>query len=287
MFRKYLNHRRQVLRAFWKDKRQVYALVFFFVFLLTLKFWSNHATEERRAIRSAQRQADAEYVVSEVERRKAERHTDTPEVTTTSDADPLTAHTTQDDVTYPPPVETFENVELITSGPYKGMTVEAANAAARQHLAESKAAATRWHEWEQKGIALSKRMVELSKKRNPLTEASLTNGDAYLRNMLDYYAQLSDEQIEHTWQEVLALRPEDKAKVDRFFTDLVNHKRGSSSKRPEQIAQDARDILRIREAIRVAKREWEVEWQLLLQEMRDHRAKKPPKSILPKNLTGR
>lgn len=168
-------------------------------------------------------------------------------------------------------VEVMDGVEVVTSGPLKGMTLEATKAAANQKRAETVAAARKRRQWELRRDALKKRYLENVDRLIASARATLASADAELDAMLSLYALMSPEQLEYAREEALKNMPAEK--VEAFFDALANHR---TTKTPEQLTKDAQDFLKSREARRIADREIEVEKQQIALEEEELRRTEPP-----------
>lgn len=169
-----------------------------------------------------------------------------------------------------PNFETFGNVEIVTSGPYKGMTREAAKEASRRELQEAKAAATRRHEWNLRYRAASQQLRENIRKQIALGDTLVESADAELSAMLALLSLLSDEQLDYARQELLKDYPS--ADVDPFFAAIAN---STARKTPEQLDKDIRKLLSSREAYDAVDRELEIEWMAIQQEFAELDRTKP------------
>ena len=163
------------------------------------------------------------------------------------------------------------SVAVVTSGPYKGMTVEAAKAAEKQKLPEIIAAAEKRRQWELRKAALKKRWRANRDRLTAIADAALASADAELEAVLSVYALMSPEQLEYAREEALKTMPAEK--VEAFFDELANHR---STKTPEQLTKDAQDILKSREARRIARREYDVERERIAIEEEELKRTEPP-----------
>ena len=160
-------------------------------------------------------------------------------------------------------VEVVDSVEVVTSGPYKGMTVEAAKAAANKELADVKA-------WYRRKRAYDQRYSEYAEKVKAHTKAFLASADAELETMISVYALMSPEQLEYARQEAFKTLPAEK--VEAFFNDLANHR---TTKTPEELTKDAQDILKSRKALKIIDAELDVEREQLALEAEELDRTKP------------
>ncbi len=253
-------------------------IVFLAIFIPTFLLVYGHQQAKQRQERQASipdelQQLDAE-AKAEVLRRKVEKEKtepSTPSLELTGQASPIEGF---QENTQPPSTENVADVERISSGPHKGMTLQESYAASRKERAEAKNAVRKHHEWHLQAKALDKKLIAASRKSRAIARAVLASADAELSAVLDVYALMSDEQLKYARQEALKTLPADK--VERFFNDLANHKANDTTKTHEQISQDAKDILRSREARRIASREVDVEFEQIRQEIAEHNRNMPP-----------
>ena len=233
--------------------------------VLTL-FLSDVYKDKRRREFDAKRQQELAEITAEAQRRhlaaKSQRGESQTERTGQFPPVDRIKPSTTDMTPEPPSTEKKQSVELMTSGPLKGMPVEDAKAFARQHLADSKA----WH----------RRRDELERRRHKnidqtiaLALASSNGVDDKLSTMLSVFKLMSDEQLEGLRKELLKTKPAEE--VNALFDDLVR----SSTKTPEQITRDAKEILKSREAYRAARRELQVESEQIQLEYAELERTKP------------
>lgn len=251
----------------------------FFTLLLIVSFivsflWIRHDAREKRIRRDLRIH---EQILEDEREAKAEAQHRNAEKTALAPTAPLIRPTPETETeTEPPPgvgmsVEVKDGVEVVTSGPLKGMTLEEAKAAEMQRRAETLAAAEKRWEWERRRDALKKRYLENSRKLRASARATLASADAELDAMLSLFKLMSPEQLEYAREEALKTLPAEK--VEAFFDALANH---GNAKTPEQLTKDAQDILKSREARRIADREIEVESQQIALEEEELRRTEPP-----------
>jgi len=271
MFRKLF---KDVLSRRTFTAREMLCVIIFFsvfegTFIPTFLFLSERLEEENcreseARLREKRQRKDLD-IRAEVQRRQLEKEKSEPSNASLEITGPA------DSLDGVPSIDTAGEVERITSGPHKGMTLQESYAAAREEMAAQKAAVRKRHEWNLQAKALDKELIAASRKYSALVRARLESGNAELKLMLDAFLLLSPEQLDYARREALKTLPPDK--VDAFFNDLANH---SSTKTAEQISQDAKDILRSREASRIAFREVEVELEQIRQRIAEHERQMPP-----------
>ncbi len=204
---------------------------------------------------------DEKEARAEAERRNAEKSALAPTPETETEPQPGVGMT----------VEVKDGVEVVTSGPLKGMTLEEAKEAEYKRRAETLAAAEKRFQWELRRDALKKRYLANVDKLRASARATIASADAELDAMLSLYALMTPEQLEYAREEALKTLPAEK--VEAFFDALANHR---TTKTPEQLTKDAQDILKSREAIRIADREIEVESQQIALEYEELNRTEPP-----------
>ena len=236
--------RGQVVRA------AIYLPIAVLTVIIVAAYFDKQRAEHRREFEAKWQQEQAE-IKTEAQRRYLENQkSETGESPTelTGQGSPVDRGTpaTADMTPAPPSTEIRESVELMTSGPLKGMTVEDAKAFANKHIADAKAAATKRHEWELRKKELNHRWSKNSKQLVALARARATGVDDELQTMRSVFKLMSDEHLEGLRQDLLRTKPAEE--VNAFFADLAS----TSTKTPEQITRDAEDILKSREAYKAA-----------------------------------
>lgn len=237
------------------------------VMFLSIDFYFDLQAKHRREFFAEVKQEQAE-IKSEAQRRYSALQS-----TDRSDTAELAFQTADPQSTEPPAespsTEFVENVEVMTSGPLKGMTVESAKAFANQTLADSKAAATKRHEWELRRKEVRQRRSKNADQRINLALASTKRGDDERAMMLSVFKLMSEDQREQVRQELLETEPADK--VNAFFDKVAN----APTKTDEQLQKDAKDILKSREAYRAARRELQIEREQIQLELEELERIKP------------
>ena len=176
---------------------------------------------------------------------------ETPEEHVGNDTESHQAEAHSDDET----TDETTPVARITHGPHKGMTVEEY----REHA-----------ELMNRKKELSRRLIEYSKKEIALADALLKSADDELSAMLSVFALLSPEQREIVRQEALKTVPADQ--VETFFEDLPNH---STTRTPDQITKDAKEIIESRKVRAIIFEQLGVEFEQIKKELRESERNKP------------
>lgn len=239
----------------------VKATISLIIICLAIDFYFDSQAKHRREF-FAQKEIEKAEIKSEAQRRfsasqKGER-SDTPQFPLET-ADP---ESTEPPAGERPSTEFVERVELVASGPLKGMTVEAAKAFANQKLADSKA-------WELRRKKVRQRRSKNDDQTINLAIASTKRGDDKRAMMLSVFKLMPDEQREQVRQELLETEPADK--VNAFFDDMAN----APTKTDEQLQKEAKDILKSREAFRAAYKELQIEREQIMLELEELERIKP------------
>lgn len=140
-----------------------------------------------------------------------------------------------------------------TEGPYKGMTYEEAIKLWNKQYRDN---------WD--------RQMEYGKKLKVLSSALVDSSRAERSVMLSLFADLTPEQLAYARKVALETMPAEK--VDVFFKDLEKF---GEVKSPEELSQEAEDILLSREAWKIADRELAVEREALRAEEQELLRTKP------------
>lgn len=244
-------------------------LFFFVLFIPTFAFFYGRAQEKEEKLRDQRIQEQREEARVEALRRNAEKPATAPDprfrvAPTATPIQPTPETAVQQPGEAP-------SVAVVTSGPYKGMTIEAAKAAEKEKIPALMAAAEKRRQWELRRDALKKRKLANTERIIASAEATLASADAELDATLSLYALMSPEQLEYAREEALKNMPAEK--VEAFFDALANHR---STKTPEQLTKEAQDILKSREAHKIARREIRVESQQIALEYEELRRTEPP-----------
>ena len=250
-------------------------LIWIVLFIPTFAFFHERrqATERRSRNLQVHEQIlkDREEARAEALRRNAEKSAPDPSVRVAStDLSNRPTPETEQQPGEGPSVEVIDGVEWVTSGTYKGMTLEVATAA-NQHRLDTISAAKKRREWELRRDALKKRFLANSERIGALADAAIASAKAELEAILSLFKLMSPEQLEYARQEALKTLPAEK--VEAFFDDLANHR---TTKTPEQLTKDAQDILKSREIRDIARREIQVESQQIALEREELKRTEPP-----------
>lgn len=248
------------------SKRWIFTwLLWLALFIPTFAFFygRHEAREEKHREMKIQYESlrDEKEARAEAERRNAEKTALAPTPENETEPQPGVGMT----------LEVKDGVEVVTSGPLKGMTLEEAKEAEYKRRAETLEAAKKRRQWERRRDALKKRDIENSRKVRASARATLASADAELDAMLSLYALMTPEQLEYVREEALKNMPAEK--VEAFFDALANHR---TTKTPEQLTKDAQDILKSREAHKIARREIEIESQQIALEYEELKRTEPP-----------
>lgn len=244
-------------------RKAVVASISLIIICFGINFYFDRDVERYKAS-TKQRWREQAKIRTEAQRRHSESKQKTEPV---SDTPQLTLETPDPQLTQRQPdegpsTEVVEKVEIMTSGPLKGMEVEAAKAFANQNLADAKAWASRRKE------ALQRESKNGEQIEN-LAIASTKRGDDERAIMLSIFKLMPEEQREQVRQELLQTEPADK--VNAFFDDVAN----APTKTHEQLQKDAKDILKSREAYRAAYRELQIEYEQIQLELEELERTKP------------
>ena len=168
-----------------------------------------------------------------------------------------------------------DTVEVVHTGPLKGLPLDLAKEIHKEYTAASLARAKRYHEWDLRRKDHKERDIALTKKE-------LAHGDALLANsrklgdmLLAVYARMSPEQLEEARKEELKTQPAEV--VDSFFRRVAEY---GTSKSPEQIEQAVQDFKKTRETLLIKRQEFVAEREQLNREWEELQRTEP----LPPNL---
>ena len=130
-----------------------------------------------------------------------------------------------------------DTVEVVHTGPLKGLPVDLAKEIHKEYTAASIARAKRYDAWYQQWQAHRKREKALFDKEIAHGDAILANSKKRGEIMLAVYARMSPEQLEAARKEALKTQPPEV--VDSFFRKVEEYR---TSKSPDQIEQDAQRL---------------------------------------------
>ena len=252
-------------------RKAVVASISLIIVCFGINFYFDSDVERYKESTEQRWREEAEIRAEAKRRNSVKEKTETGKIAAARVSQPPVDHrkTTTADTPETLSTETRDRVEVVTSGPLKGMEVEAAKAFARQHLADAKTAARKRHEWELKRKEIRQRQSKNEDQILNLIRARTERGDDELGLILSIYTLMPEEQREQARQKLLQTEPADK--VNAFFDNVAN----TATKTPEQIQQDAKDILKSREAYYAARRELEIEYEQLKLELEEHDNARP------------
>lgn len=168
-----------------------------------------------------------------------------------------------------------DTVEVVHTGPLKGLPLDLAKEIHKEYTAASIARAKRYHEWDL-------RMKDYKERESTLFEKELAHKDALIANsrkraeiILAVYARMSPEQLKAAREEALKTQPVEV--VNSFFAQVVA---SSTDKSPEEINQEVQDIEKTHETLGIEQQELVTEREQITREEKELQRTKP----LPPNL---
>ena len=168
-----------------------------------------------------------------------------------------------------------DTVEVVHTGPLKGLPVDVAKEIHKEYTAASIARAKRYHEWDLRRKDHKERDIALAKRELAHGDAVLADSKKQRENLLAVFALMSPEQLEAAREEALKTQPAEE--VDLFFRHVAEF---GTAETPEQIEQDAQSLQENRVALAQAKRELVAEREQIQREWQELQRTKP----LPPNL---
>lgn len=168
-----------------------------------------------------------------------------------------------------------DTVEIVQTGPLKGLPLDVAKEIHKEYTAASRERAKRYHEWDQQWQAHRERDGALVKKELALGDAVLADSKKSLENVLAFFALMSPEALEAARED--ALKTQSAEDVDIFFSRVEAF---GAAKTPEQIEQDEQSLQENKEARALARRALEAEREEITREREELQRTKP----LPPNL---
>ena len=243
---------------------------------LTLLFLHYDSKQDR--IRESTLEARVEKARSEVQRLKAEaKRKGTPQSTpaslkVSSETAPTAASPTPDGngVTMP-----GDTVEVVQTGPFKGLPLDVAKEIHKEYTAASLARAKRYDEWDQRRRAYKEKDIALAKRELAHVDAVLADSKKHRENRLAFFALMSPEALEAARKEALKTLPAEQ--VDSFFRSVAEF---GISKSAEEVNQEAQALAENHKALNLAGRELEAEREQFTREWEEIKRTKP----LPPNL---
>ena len=164
-----------------------------------------------------------------------------------------------------------DTVEIVHTGPFKGLPLDVAKEIHKEYTAASLARAKRYHEWDLRRSDHKERDIALDKKELAHGDAVLANSKKFGETYLASFALMSPEALETARKELLKTQPAEE--VDSFFTKVKAY---GTSKSREQINQEVQDYEKTRETLAIAKRELVAEREQLTRESEELQRTKPP-----------
>ncbi|MCG9130198.1 hypothetical protein J5I95_00815 [Candidatus Poribacteria bacterium] len=168
-----------------------------------------------------------------------------------------------------------DTVEIVHTGPLKGLPLDLAKEIHKEYTDASIARAKRYDEWYQQQQAHRERDRALFEKEVALGDALSADSKKRREQILAVYTTMSPEQLEAARKEALKTQPAEY--VELFFKHVSEF---STSKSPEQIAQEAQDGQRNNEKLWIKRDELHAEREQLNREWDELQRTKP----LPPNL---
>ncbi|MYB95834.1 hypothetical protein F4054_00730 [Candidatus Poribacteria bacterium] len=256
-----------------------FSVIFFFsitafnIFVLYLDSKNDQARVEALEARLAEARAEVRHLKSPAAKRNgtaqstpaslkvsSETETQTPAVHAPDDTDVSTSDDT---------------VEVVHTGPLKGLPLDVAKAIHEEYTAASIARAKRYDEWYQQWQAHRERDRTLVKKELARADAVLADSKKSRENSLAFFALMSPEELEAARKE--ALKTQTAEAVDLFFRQVAEF---GPAKTLEQIEQDAQSLKENRVALAQTGRALETEREEITLERDELQRTKP----LPPNL---
>lgn len=269
-----------MIRKFFSNRPKQKNIIMFGVYLpiaILTAIMVSHYFNEQDAKRRREFEAKWKKEQVEIEHEARRRHSETKKSETgESSVEPVSqmspeGHQPSVPAGMPlgvPPTENSDGVEIVTEGPLKGMTVEAAKAFADDYIAKEEEATLKRHKWELRKKELYARWYKNIDQKVALALSSASRVDSQLQTMLSVFKNMSDEQRAKLRQELLITKPADE--VDAFFADVAS----ASTQTPEQLQRDAQNILKSREAYKAARKELAVESEQIRLAIEEHERNK-------------
>ncbi len=162
-----------------------------------------------------------------------------------------------------------DTVEIVHTGPLKGLPLDLAKEIHNEYTAASIARARRYHEWYQRWQAHRERDAALVKKEVAYEDAVLAHSKQRREQLYAIFALMSPEQLEA--ERKAALKTQSAEDVDLFFRRLEAF---GAAKTPEQIEQDAQSLQENKEVLARESQKLKVEREQLNREREElNRAK--------------
>lgn len=227
-----------MIRKILNNEWITFGIIFPVLFIPITMFLSRHNDLKEEQRREAERQEYKEEVKAEVRRRQLITDTTADSINPVENTEPTQA---QD--------RTDTSIAPITEGPFKGMTyIEA------QKLPE----------WHARKRELRKKSSEHTKKLLAQVDALLTPKKERLPVILSVFPLLSTEQLKYARENALkTMPPED---VEVLFNALAEI---STTKTAEQVAEEVKGIITVRQADDIVNWELDVEFEQYQQGKRE------------------
>jgi len=168
-----------------------------------------------------------------------------------------------------------DTVEVVQTGPLKGLPLDVAKEIHKEYTAASLARAKRYDEWDQRRRAHKERDIALAKRELAHGDAVLADSKRRRENLLATFALMSPEQLEAARKEALKTQPAEQ--VDSFFRQVAEF---GPVKSAEEINQEAQDLAENHKALNLASRALEAEREEITRAGEEIKRTKP----LPPNL---
>ena len=168
-----------------------------------------------------------------------------------------------------------DTVEIVQTGPLKGLPLDVAKEIHKEYTAASLARAKRYDEWDQRRRAYKEKDIALAKRELAHGDAVLADSKKHRENRLAFFALMSPEALEAARKEALKTLPAEQ--VDSFFGQVAAY---STAKSPEELNQEAQALAENKEALDLAWRELVAEREQFTREWEELQRTKP----LPPNL---
>ena len=282
MSRRYRLFTNPRLFSFFTEKRMNFAEVagMFFIYSILFSFLvlyfdgkQDRAREATLEAMVAEARAEVQHLKAEAAKRKgtAQSRPASLKVSSETETQTLAVQVPDDsDVS-----TSDDTVEVVHTGPLKGLPVDLAKEIHKEYTAASIARAKRYDEWYQRWQAHRERDAALVKKELAHGDAVLADSKKSRENGLASFALMSPEQLEAVRKEALKTQPAEE--VDRLFAKVKAY---STAKTPEEINQAVQDFKKTRETLLIKRQELAAEREQLTREWEELQRTEP----LPPNL---
>ena len=168
-----------------------------------------------------------------------------------------------------------DTVEVVQTGPFKGLPLDVAKEIHEEYTAASLARAKRYHEWDLRRMDHKERDIALAKRELAHGDAVLADSKKRRENLLAFFALMSPEALKAARKE--ALKTQAAEEVDSFFRQVAEF---GPVKSAEEINQTAQALAENHKALNLAWQELEAEREQITREWEELQRTKP----LPPNL---